>query len=181
MANECKFDAQNLEAAAKTAIGMEEEGYSLYTEAAGRSKNPLGRTTLLAIAEKELMHKREIQKFYNHLTGKEVKELPSGEKTKLSDCLKSEVLSGIKQELKAGAGLESDLLKTYELAMEMEKSGYAFYSDIAAKTDDPAAKKLFEFLAKEENSHYEMFQDTYLYLSNPSEWFKKEEKWLVEG
>jgi rubrerythrin len=45
-----------------------------------------------------------------------------------------------------------------EIAMQIEKNGEAFYRAVAAKVTDPAAKKLFQELAAQEQRHYEVFQ-----------------------
>jgi rubrerythrin len=44
------------------------------------------------------------------------------------------------------------------LAMEIEKSGYAFYRTVAGDTPDAALRELFTFLAGEESRHYEFFR-----------------------
>lgn len=171
----------DLAKAARTAIDMEDEGYAAYTSAAKKCANTLGRSTLQAIADKELFHKAEIEKFLLKITGKSATGSAVKPDTKLSEMLKSEILNMIKDDLKNIATLENDLTKTYEIAMGMETKGYDFYKKICEKTDDPEARDLFTFLMKEENMHYELLQDTYLYLTAPAQWFEKEEKWLVEG
>jgi len=175
-----RFVPKELTDAAKTAISLEVEGYNLYVEAAGKSKNPLGKATLSAIAEKELLHKKAIEDFYARATGSEVLIAP-GERKQYSEKIKTEILNAIKGPLEKAAVMEDAMMKAYEVSMEMEKKSYDFYKKIAETTGDPEAKGLFNFLAKEENIHFDILQDTYLYLNNPSEWFHKEEKWLVEG
>lgn len=176
-----KLNIDDLAKAAKTAIAMEEEGYSIYMKAAAKSNNPLGKATLKAIAEKELLHKKAIEDFYSGLTGTSVKKISFSAPQLWSSGLRSEILKSIRDSLDKLSGSDEDLLKAYEISMVMEKKGYDFYSTIAASAGDENAKQLFSFLAKEENSHYELLQETHLYLSDPSEWFHKEEKWLVEG
>ncbi|MFP4563783.1 MAG: ferritin-like domain-containing protein [Spirochaetia bacterium] len=45
----------------------------------------------------------------------------------------------------------------YTLAMEIEKSGKAFYTAVAKRTDDPDMRDFFNFLAEEEDRHYAYF------------------------
>jgi rubrerythrin len=45
-----------------------------------------------------------------------------------------------------------------ELAMELEKSGEAFYKAVAGKVDSPEVRALFEDLAEQEVMHYRVFQ-----------------------
>ena len=171
----------DLEQAAKTAIKMEEDGYAAYMSAANKSSNKLGKSTLTAIAEKELMHKAEIEKFVNKLTKKTIAGSNVTPDQKASEFIKTEIIAKIKNDLKSISELEGDLSKTYEISMGLETKGYEFYINIANNTDNQDAKNLFLFLAKEENLHYELLEDTHLYLTNPSAWFEKEEKWIVEG
>ena len=171
----------DLTKAAKTAISMEEEGYSAYMSAAGKSANALGRSTLLAIAEKELMHKAEIEKFYDKFTGKSLAGSTVKPDLAASEKIRKDIFEKIRTELKNIAELEGDLAKTYQISMEMESKAYDFYKSIAKETENADARDLFNFLAKEENIHFELLQDTFLYLTSPAEWYEKEEKWLVEG
>jgi len=171
----------DLEKAAKIAIQMEDEGYAIYVKAAKKTKNPLGRSTLQAIADKEVLHKKAIENFYNKLTGKKYDGALIEENTQWSGKLKSEVLNDIKDEIGKRSPEETDLSKSYDISMDLERKGYDFYKNIANTTDNQQAKDLFNYLAKEENLHFELLQDTHLYLSKPAEWFNKEEKWLVEG
>ena len=45
-----------------------------------------------------------------------------------------------------------------EMAMEIEKSGEAFYNEIAANSADSELKALFESLALQEQGHHQVFQ-----------------------
>jgi len=45
-----------------------------------------------------------------------------------------------------------------EMALEIEKSGEAFYHAAAERSDDPEVKALFEDLAAQERAHYRVFQ-----------------------
>ena len=45
-----------------------------------------------------------------------------------------------------------------EMAMESEKSGEIFYNAVAAQSDVPEIKALFEDLAIQEQGHYRLFQ-----------------------
>ena len=45
-----------------------------------------------------------------------------------------------------------------ELAMQVEKSGEAFYRAVAAKVEGQEARELFEYLAGQEVAHYQVFE-----------------------
>lgn len=46
----------------------------------------------------------------------------------------------------------------FEMAMQIEKSGYAYYSTIADATSNQGLKELFHYLAGEEQRHYRFFE-----------------------
>ena len=46
----------------------------------------------------------------------------------------------------------------FSLAMEVEKSGYAYYKTVADASDSDSLKELFDFLADQEILHYEFFK-----------------------
>ena len=62
-----------------------------------------------------------------------------------------------------------------ELAMELEKSGEAFYRAVAAKMDDPDVRTLFGDLAEQEATHYKVFQE--LARSIREQPFMTDEEW----
>jgi rubrerythrin len=45
----------------------------------------------------------------------------------------------------------------FTMAMEIEKSGKAFYQTVLESAPDDATRELFSFLAKEEQRHYDFF------------------------
>lgn len=55
-----------------------------------------------------------------------------------------------------------------EIAIQIEKNGYTFYSQAAKKVTDKTARELIEWLAQEEKSHISRFEDI-LSSFNPEE------------
>jgi rubrerythrin len=62
-----------------------------------------------------------------------------------------------------------------ELAMELEKSGEAFYRAVAGKVASPEVRALFEDLANQEVAHYRIFQK--LARSIREQPFMTDEEW----
>ena len=167
----------------KVAIDMEKDGYELYMKAAGKTANKLGKSTLKAIAAKELDHIKAIEEFSGRI------------RTNIADLNKAISLINIKNkkeylmpiieklrnDLDAKMAPDSDLEKAYEVAMRLEKESYDLYKKLAGETNDAQIKKFFEFLMGEENTHYELLQETLQYLNNPGDWFAEQERWIVEG
>jgi len=48
--------------------------------------------------------------------------------------------------------------EVFSMAMEIEKSGYAFYKTVAGTSGSEPLKQLFTFLAEQEIQHYEFFE-----------------------
>lgn len=48
--------------------------------------------------------------------------------------------------------------EVFSMAMEIEKSGYAYYKTVADSTKDSDLEELFRYLAKEEQKHYAFFE-----------------------
>ena len=167
---------ENLSEALRAAIDMEKKGYELYMSAAEKTSNKLGRETLEAIAVKELDHIAAIQKFSSDINAAIGTINPAPKK----DYVKP-IMDALRAELEVKVKPDSDLEKAYEVAMGLEKDSYALYEKLAGKAEDPQAKKFFEFLMGEENIHYELLQETLEYLNNPGDWFKEQERWMVEG
>lgn len=62
-----------------------------------------------------------------------------------------------------------------ELAMELEKSGEAFYRAVAQKADSPAVRSLFEELAEQEVIHYKIFSK--LFQTAQGKPFMTDQEW----
>lgn len=50
-------------------------------------------------------------------------------------------------------------IEAIRFALKKEEESYRFYSEAAAKTNDPGTRQMFEFLASEEQKHVALLQD----------------------
>ncbi|MEM2918978.1 MAG: ferritin family protein [Candidatus Altiarchaeota archaeon] len=55
-----------------------------------------------------------------------------------------------------------EISKILKKALELEVNGYEFYNKCSELTDSKEAKKMFSFLAKEEQRHYEKIEEIYM-------------------
>ena len=55
-----------------------------------------------------------------------------------------------------------DELEALALALEVEKAEMKFYLNLARKTKDEKARKMFLFLAREEADHWEQFEEKFV-------------------
>jgi len=173
----------NISDALKMAIDMEKNGYDIYMKAAEKTPNKLGKSTLHAIAKKEIDHIKAIEEFSEKI-GTNASNLDKAI-TLINIKDKKEyimpIFEGLRNELDAKVESDSDLEKAYEVAMELERKSFGLYKKLAGEAKDSQVKKFFEFLMGEENTHYELLQETLQYLNNPGDWFAEQEKWIVEG
>lgn len=169
--------------AMKIALDMEKRGYRLYSEAAAKTKNKLGGATLEAIAAKEIDHIKNIENYCQKEEGalediqKNVREIKHREKIDYIRSIIEKIGTQLEEKIKADA----DLIETYKVAMEMERESYAFYQKLREEAGEESVKDFLAFLMKEENNHYEILQETLEYLDHPGDWFREQERWIVEG
>ncbi len=168
----------------KVAIELEKKGYDFYTKTAAKTSNPLAASTLSGLAQRELDHIEKIKEFYQNLTG-EKKLSKDWIKTVDIPPRKEEIIKPILNKLKESLGkkfeTEKDINEAYKIAEGLERDTYNLYDKISKESSDETAKKFYAALSLEEKEHYAILEETLQYLNNPGDWFKKEERWIVEG
>ncbi|MBI5699391.1 ferritin family protein [Candidatus Saganbacteria bacterium] len=169
---------ENISAAIKLALQMEHKGYDLYMKAAQSTLNRLGRATLEAIAKKELDHIKAIEGFSK---GINLTQATADIDPKDQSYYLREIMDKLAGNLEKQVKPDSDLERAYKVALDLEKASFELYKKLNAESSDPQAKKFFEFLMGEENTHFEILSDTLEYLNDPGEWYRLQERWIVEG
>ncbi len=168
----------------KLALDMEKEGYKFYCETAKKTNNPLAKSTMESLAQRELEHAKYIAELFQELSGE--KKLPANwaEKVEVAPDKKA-LLKPILQKLKSALNRKFEttdqINKAYEIAEGLEKDGYHLYEKIARESQDEKAQKLFLALAQEEREHFAILDETMKYLNTPGDWFKDQERWIIEG
>jgi len=74
-----------------------------------------------------------------------------------------------------------DELEAFKIAMHMEKDGIEFYRKAMNEAASEKEKALFQRLIVEEEHHYDIFSETYSFLSDTGNWFMWDEHSIVEG
>ena len=167
--------------ALEASIEMEESGREFYLKAAKRSANEYGKRIFESLADDETRHIVAIKGYCENLAKKNETPKLCAVMPKHKSITERIIFGKREAELLKKVSPDADELKAYEIAMEMENDGYKFYKDTLKSLSDTNAKELYEFLLSEEESHYELISSTYEYFKNPSGWFAKEEKPIVEG
>ena len=168
----------------KLAIELEKKGYDFYTRTAEKTKNPLASSTLSGLAERELEHLNKVREFYQNLTGEKKLAgdwLKGVELPPRKEELLRPILMKLKESLNKKFESEKDINEAYKIAEGLERDSYNLYDRIARESSDETARKFYSALALEEREHYAILEETLQYLNSPGDWFKKEERWIVEG
>ncbi len=155
------------------AINMEQDAIKFYNEAATKVKHPVGRKMFLAIAEDERRHLDMLSQIFKgiDLTIQDINPIKNI-KT-IFETMKSEMMQIVEA--------TTDELEAFKVAMHMEKEGIDFYKKTKSEAVSEKEKALFDRLIKEEQQHYDIFANTYFFLSDTGNWFMWEEHSIVEG
>lgn len=159
--------------ATEIAIRMETDAINFYTEAAEKTKHPVGKKMLLTITEDEKRHLEMLSQIFRGLdiTIKDVSPMKN---------IKT-IFEKMKHEMMQRVESTTDELEAFKIAMDMEKKGVEFYKKAASEAKTEKEKALFERLIHEEEQHYAIFANTYFFLSNTGSWFMWEEHSIVDG
>jgi rubrerythrin len=65
--------------------------------------------------------------------------------------------------------VDFDEIEAYMIAYKIERDGIAFYKKLAERSEFPAAKEALEFLVREEQRHFRLFDDALSALRNTRE------------
>jgi rubrerythrin len=162
--------------ALKRALAIEEAGHKFYTESSAKIRNENGKRTLLGLAQDELTHIERIQKIYTALSaGETVPPIQTGKLNRAEDVFDSFRRKLPRQKVEAGT------LKILDLAMEAERKSFYFYQKAESESRDSLLKEFYKRLAREENEHFEILQNTHLYLKDPEIWYAREERHMADG
>jgi len=166
----------------RRAMQIERDGYKFYIEAAERAVGERGKGVFLGLADDEETHLRLLLIEYQALESGQgwIDPTQALEQDFALDPANpnlpgeeypepSPIFTPARQ-----PSLEGDVA-ALEFAMETEQLSYDLYKGIAEKTDDPTTRQVYELLAKEENGHYELLQNTRDYLTDNQTWWDSEE------
>lgn len=159
--------------AIQIAIKMEKDAIEFYSEASEKAKHLVGKKMFLSIAEDEKRHLEMLSQILKEMnvTIKDVNPM-NNMKT---------VFETLKDKMQEKIQATKDELDAFSIAMHMEKEGIAFYKKAGSEAKTDKEKALFERLVKEEQQHYDIFSNTYNFLTDTGNWFMWEEHTIVEG
>jgi rubrerythrin len=159
--------------ACEIAIRMQTDAIKFYTEAAEKTRNPVGKKMFMTIVEDEKRHLETLSQIFKGLSISCKDVSPMQNIKTVFESMKNEMLNRVEATM--------DELEAFKIAMQMEKEGVEFYKKAALEAQTEEERSLFERLVKEEQDHYNIFANTYFFLSNTGSWFMWEEHSIVDG
>ncbi len=159
--------------AIEIAIRMEKDAIKFYTEAAEKTKHFVGKKMFLSITEDEKRHLEMLSQIFKEMnvTIKDVNPMNN---------IKT-VFETMKDKMQEKIEATNDELDAFKIAMQMEKEGIEFYKKAGSEAKTEKERALFERLVMEEQQHYDIFANTYSFLTDTGNWFMWEEHSIVDG
>ena len=163
-------------------IQTELQGLTFYRRAMERTDDAAGRAAFGSLAREEEGHLRLLKTQYGSLvsTGhwlemERAREAEPGHEVE-------EIFPRSDDALVQLLPPEAGDLEALEIALDFERKGYQTYRRLAGKTTDPAGRALYEFLAAQEQKHYDYIQRAHEYLQTQGAWyFDERELPMFEG
>ncbi len=159
--------------AIEVAIKMEKDAIDFYTEAAGKTKHPVGKKMFLSITEDEKRHLKMLSAIFKDIGITPENVSPMGNIQTIFKTMKDAMMQQV--------AATKDEIDAFRIAMQMEKEGVEFYKKAEAEAPTEKERALFMRLVKEEQQHYDVFANTYSFMSDTGNWFMWDEHSIVEG
>lgn len=159
--------------AIEIAIKMETDAIKFYKEAAEKCNHAVGKKMFLSIVEDEKRHLDMLSEIFKGLDIKIKEASPMKAVKTIFEEMRHEMMERVKA--------TKDELEAFKIAADMEKHGIEFYKKAASEAATEKEKKLFERLVYEEEQHYNIFANTYFFMSDTGSWFMWEEHSIVDG
>ncbi len=166
---------EELQQAVQKARKLEIAGAEFYTDLAEQCSNTAAEQMFQSFAKDEKRHLRVVKKLAEGV-GVDVDELPMPR-----DEIRTLFTEMSGEGPQEPAEADADEREAIREAMQVETRSYKLYHQSAEDAEDEQTRKLFERLAREENQHYEMLENTLEYLSNNPRWFLWKEWALIVG
>ena len=148
------------------AIQMEIEGEQYYLSQAEINKGTSLHRAFTLLAEAEKKHADLLREKYIDTDSSINDNLPATEPASL--------FSG-KADYMRDADVVPGQLEVYAVARDMEQKSIDLYREMLTETKDEPIRGLFEFLIKQEQDHYDFFDELITLLRRPRDWVEDAE------
>ena len=159
---------EKIKDAIKTAIQMEQEGYSFYQKAAAQTSSEMGRTVFSSLAADELLHLEVFKNLFEEKLGQD-------EWNKLVNSgLKYADIQVFPKDLKKveGANPDTNEIDAIRMAMDSEKRAIDFYAKIKQSITDNGIKEIIDEIIRQEQSHYTVLEGEFYHITSTGYWFE---------
>ena len=155
-------------------IQTEVQGLTFYRRAIERTHDARGKEVYASLVREEQMHLHLLKVQYGALVeqGRWV-EMEQARQMEVGRAVE-EVFPQSDDALVRLLPAQADDLKALEIALDFERKGYQTYARLAGETADPAGRTLYQFLAAQEQKHYDYIQRAHEYLETQGAWFYDE-------
>jgi len=163
-------------------IQTELQGWTFYRKAGERTQDPNGQQTFQSLMHEEEGHLDLLKVQYGAMVSEgrwlameQARELAPGREVEAIFPPDDDTLAAL-------LPAQPDDLKALEIALDFERKGYQTYRRLAQETADPAGRALYEYLAAQEQRHYDFIQRAQEYLQTKGTWyFDERELPMFEG
>lgn len=162
-------DKEHIADVLRHAIKGEIDGYTFYDLLSKKASNPQAVRKLQTLRDDEKRHKETLYQLFDEFIGGEVGELPPKGINALAEVFRRGHLEERKTEM-----------EFLNLAIEAELAATRYYEKERNLIDDPKFRKLFDELAAEEHSHFEILQAEKDALGGNYSWFGYDEAQPLE-
>lgn len=152
--------------ALRTAVQLEEYGYSFYKEVQGFVESEKGRALLEYLAGQEIDHIKWLQVEHDNLE-KDIKEGRRTDERLNIDLPDPRIVFSKKDEITQ----KMDSIEATKFALDIERRSIEFYSNCGQLTSVETAKDLFKKLSRFEESHAKLLEENLSYLETEGDWY----------
>ncbi|MBN1224528.1 MAG: ferritin family protein [Candidatus Aminicenantes bacterium] len=169
--------SKDIEEAIVEAIKLEINGRKFFNHAADITEHEKGKKMFRFLAEEEVKHLDTFGGMFNQILG------GSDWKQYIRDGVQDEeapLVTKLKENMKREEGKGE--VEALRIGMELEEAAIRFFTEAAAATEDPVAKKIFREISEEEKFHFDLLQAQYDSVTHSGFWlgsaeFQMDGKW----
>jgi rubrerythrin len=162
------------------ALSMEHKGKDFYQKAIETCRNDLGREIFVTLKSDEDVHIARITQIAEGLSAGRPWADDWKARTVSHADLKAFFGELSKKHHPAETADAGDV-DALNVGIDFELRSVQFYESALAAADDQAEREFAERMIIEEKSHHRLLQDTKLYLTDPSSWFREHERGGLDG
>lgn len=165
--------------ALEVALKNESTERDFYLQHAARTKNEFGKKMFMSIANDEAEHYDRIKALHKKL--KDKGKWPERLALTVKGTKIKSVLNKMIKVPEKTAKADSNDLEAVKIAINFEKKGEKFYTDLQKSATDPKEKAFFGMIAEMEREHRLSLESTRDYFKDPTGWFRVKERLHVDG